>query len=285
MPGTEIKTLQVPGARLHYEVGGSGPLLLMIPGAPADAGALAGLAENLSDRYTVVRYDQRGLSRSTLTGPPADQNVEAFSRDAHDLLTALGGEPAYVLGNSGGALTGLDLAARHPGQVRALIAHEPPIPELLADRERWRATFRAVHDTYLGQGAGAAMRKFAATIEGEDGPPPAMPDFSQMPAEVLDMMGRIHGNLDYFLAHVLLPVLRFVPDLAALRAGPVPIGVGVGVASPAGVPVSSALALADRLGTKVIDFPGDHQGLGTDAAVSAEIVHDTFARVAATPAR
>ncbi|MEV4250043.1 alpha/beta hydrolase [Streptosporangium canum] len=285
MHSAETKTLQVPGARLHYEVRGSGPLLLMIPGAPADAGALAGLAAQLSDRYTVVSYDQRGLSRSSLTGPPEDQSVAAFSQDAHRLLTALGGEPAYVLGNSGGALTALDLAARHPGQVRALIAHEPPIPELLADREHWRARFQEVHDIYRSQGSGAAMQKFIATIEGDGGAPPAMPDFSQMPPEALEMMGRIQGNLDYFLAHVLLPVLRFEPDIAALRSGPAPIVVGVGAVSPAGVPLQSALALADRLDTKAIEFPGDHQGLATDAITSAEIVHDTFTRIAGTQER
>ncbi|MGW0072410.1 alpha/beta hydrolase, partial [Streptosporangium sandarakinum] len=43
MNDVQTRTLQVPGARLHYEIRGTGPLLLMIPGAPADAGALAGL--------------------------------------------------------------------------------------------------------------------------------------------------------------------------------------------------------------------------------------------------
>ncbi|WP_433226558.1 alpha/beta fold hydrolase [Microtetraspora malaysiensis] len=281
MHSAETKTLQVPGARLHYEISGSGPLLLMIPGAPADAGALAGLAACLSDRYTVVSYDQRGLSRSTLAGPPEDQDVAAFGQDAHHLLTTLGGEPAYVLGTSGGALTGLDLAARHPEQVRALIAHEPPIPELLPDAAHWRTRFQEVHDTYRGQGAGAAMQKFVATIEGDHGAPPVMPDPSQMPPEALAMMGRIQGNLDYFFAHVLLPVLRFTPDLAALRSGPAPIAVGVGAASPEGVPLQAARALAEHLDVKAIEFPGDHQGLAIDAITSAEIVHDTFAGLAA----
>ncbi|MFC7647766.1 alpha/beta fold hydrolase [Streptosporangium lutulentum] len=167
MHDVTTRNLPLPGANLHYEVSGSGPLLLMIPGAPADAGALAGLAAVLSDRYTVVAYDQRGLSRSTLTGPAADQDVAVFAEDAHLLLAALGAGPAYVLGNSGGALTALDLAARHPEQVRALIVHEPPIPELLPDRDHWRAVFQDVRDTYGAEGPDAAMRKFLVTVEGE----------------------------------------------------------------------------------------------------------------------
>ncbi|GAA3427303.1 alpha/beta hydrolase [Streptosporangium nondiastaticum] len=277
MNDVQTRTLQVPGARLHYEIRGTGPLLLMIPGAPADAGALAGLAACLADRYTVVTYDQRGLSRSVLTEPPADQDVAVFSDDAHRLLAALGDEPAYVLGNSGGALTALDLTARHPGRVRALVVHEPPIPELLPDRERWRAAFQDVYDTYRDQGAGMAMGRFIATVEGDGAAPPAMPDPSQMPPEALEMMGRIQGNLDHFLAHVLLPVLRFEPDIAALRSGPVPVAVGVGAASGDGVPALSARVLAERLGVEPLAFPGDHQGLATDAAAGAEIIHKALA--------
>ncbi|MEV4567686.1 alpha/beta hydrolase [Nonomuraea sp. NPDC049419] len=279
MTSLETKTLPVPGAQLHYEVRGSGPLLLMIPGAPADAGALAGVAACLSGHYTVVTYDQRGMSRSSLTGAAEDQSVAAFSRDAHHLLATLTGEPAYVLGNSGGALTALDLVARHPDQVRALIVHEPPIPEILTDAAHWRAVFQEVHDIFRSQGAGAAMGRFITTVDGEDSVPPAMPDFSQMPPEALEMMGRIQGNLDHFLGHVLLPVLRFQPDLAALRAGRVPIAVGVGAASGQGVPVKAAMELADRLGVKVVEFPGDHQGLAIDPATSATIIHETFARI------
>ncbi|GAA0943166.1 alpha/beta hydrolase [Actinocorallia libanotica] len=274
----ETKTLPVPGARLHYEVRGSGPLLLMIPGAPADAGALAALAAVLADRYTVVAYDQRGLSRSPLTGPPADTGVAVFGDDASRLLAALTDEPAYVLGSSGGALTALDLAARHPEQVRALVVHEPPLPELLPDRDRWRAAFQDVHDTYRDHGAGAAMGKFITTVDGPDAAPPAMPDPSQMPPEALEMMGRIQGNLDFFLSHVLLPVLRFTPDLDALRAARVPVAVGVGAASGDGVPALSARVLANRLGTEPLAFPGDHQGLALDVAACADIIHTALSR-------
>ncbi|MFI6920627.1 alpha/beta fold hydrolase [Nonomuraea spiralis] len=274
----ETKTLQVPGARLHYEVRGSGPLLLMIPGAPADAGTLTALATMLADRYTVVTYDQRGLSRSPLTGPPADTDVTVFAADASRLLAALTDEPAYVLGNSGGALTALELAARHPEQVRALVVHEPPLPELLPDRDQWRAAFQDVHDTYRDHGAGAAMGKFIATVDGPDAPPPAMPDPSQMPPEALEMMGRIQGNLDYFLGHVLLPVLRYEPDVTALRSGSVPISVGVGAASGDGVPALSAKALAELLGTVPLAFPGDHQGLAMDPFTSADIIHTQLIR-------
>ncbi|CAM3330467.1 alpha/beta fold hydrolase [Stackebrandtia soli] len=280
MTHTTTATLNVGDARLYYEVRGSGPLLLMIPGAPADAGSLAGLAAQLADRYTVVTYDQRGLSRSGLTGTAEDQHVPAFSEDAYRLITSLGAAPAYVVGTSGGALTGLDLIARHPDRVRALIAHEPPIPELLTASARWRATFQEVHDTYRTDGVGAAMLKFMATIDG--GAPPVMPDPSQLPPEVLEMMGRIQGNMDYFFSHVLLPVLSFEPDISALRSASPRIVVGIGVTSPAGVPLDSARALAELLDVKAVEFPGGHQGIAMDVGTSAELIHDALDHITAT---
>jgi pimeloyl-ACP methyl ester carboxylesterase len=54
--------LAVPGATLYHEVRGSGPILLLIPGGPMDAGGFEALAEQVADRYTVVTHDCRGDS-------------------------------------------------------------------------------------------------------------------------------------------------------------------------------------------------------------------------------
>src|SRR5687768_11455229 len=43
----------VPGARLYYEVSGSGPVLLLIPGGMADSGGFVPLAKFLEESYTV----------------------------------------------------------------------------------------------------------------------------------------------------------------------------------------------------------------------------------------
>ena len=95
--------LGVPGASLYYEVRGSGPVLLMMPGGPADAGAFRRIAEPLESHYTVVTYDPRGLSHSTLDGPLQDDRiVEIFADDVHRLLTAAAKEGADVFASSGG---------------------------------------------------------------------------------------------------------------------------------------------------------------------------------------
>src|SRR5258708_38376989 len=110
--------LKVPGARIYYEVRGSGPVLLMMPGGPAAAGVFHRIAGHLASEYTVVTYDPRGLSHSPLDGPIQDERiVQTAADDAHRLLEATTKEPAFVFASSGGAGIALQLADRHPEQI------------------------------------------------------------------------------------------------------------------------------------------------------------------------
>lgn len=127
----ENGTLQVPGANIYYEVRGSGPILLLIHGGGGDADKFHNVAHHLADRYTVVTYDRRGHSRSNPANQAEDYRVETHSGDAHRLLAKLTNEPAYVFGSSSGAVIGLDLCIRHPGQIQVLILHEPVLLQLL----------------------------------------------------------------------------------------------------------------------------------------------------------
>src|SRR5205807_1514040 len=86
-----VERLQVPGASLYYEFRGAGPVLLMMPGGPADAGAFRHIAEQLASDYTVVTYDPRGLSHSTLETPVQDERIVQISADASDRRADPGG--------------------------------------------------------------------------------------------------------------------------------------------------------------------------------------------------
>ncbi|SEN60590.1 alpha/beta fold hydrolase [Nonomuraea pusilla] len=281
-----MPTSTVPGATLYYEAQGSGPVLLMIPGGPADAGVFAGLAARLADRYTVVAYDPRGNSRSAVADPSLDQDMDVHADDAARLLAELGDEPAYVLGSSGGAQIGLNLAARHPERVRVLVAHEPPCVRLLPDGEEVRAGMREVYETYRADGVQAGMARFEAlagmrrrTPDNLGGPSPAGAGAAPGAgpgAALAAMVARIGGNLDYFLARGLRPISDFVPDVAALRDGAPRIVVGVGAESEGQLAHRCGLALAERLGTAPVVFPGDHGGYGPKAAEFAVTLDRTL---------
>jgi pimeloyl-ACP methyl ester carboxylesterase len=253
-------TVTVPGATLYYEIRGSGPVLLMIPGGPMDAGGFAPLAERLADRYTVVTYDCRGNSRSTLDGSWDELTVEVFADDAHRLLDVIGPEPAYVLGSSGGAMYALDLVARYPGRVHTLVAHEPPVISLLPDADRWLAFNESIGETYRNEGVFAAMAKFSegAGFAGREPRPDTTP-------EAVEATARMMGNLELFAGRLIPGLGYYTPDIAALRAGSTRIVVGIGDASTsAQLPYRTTHAVADRLGVSPVPFPGDHGGFGSD---------------------
>jgi pimeloyl-ACP methyl ester carboxylesterase len=267
--------LTVPGARLYYEVSGSGPVLLLIPGGPADAAGFAPVASFLEESYTVVRYDPRGISHSRLDGPGEDVPVEVHADDAHRLLKAIGDQPAFVLGHSGGAVIGLALVERHPELVQTYVAHEPPLVELLPEGDERREDGQKIYDTYLKEGPGAAMEQFMSTA-GMDEPAAPVEMSPEAQEFMAQQMASMEQNLDFFFAHYLLPITSYMPDFATLQGVSSRVLVGVGEASVGQETYDTALALAERLGTEAVVFPGDHIGMATHPEEFAEKLNEVL---------
>ncbi len=266
----DVETVEAPGATLYVEIRGSGPLLLCISGGPTDAGMFTDLAGRLADRYTVVSYDQRGHSRSKLDGEPEDISVALHADDAAAILASVGDDPAYVYGNSGGGTIGLDLATRRPDLVRTVVAHEAPLFELLPDASRWRAQLDGISETYRTEGVFAAMAKFGSVVE--EGGPKYSEEMQQAPPtpEGQEMMARMGGNFDLFIAHELRPISTFAPDFDVLRDASTRIVSAAGEASGEQRARRAAVVLAERLGIAVTYLPGAHGGWGSHPQEFAE---------------
>jgi pimeloyl-ACP methyl ester carboxylesterase len=266
-------TLDVPGAHLCYEVRGSGPALLLIPGGPADAAGFERVASLLASDYSVITYDPRGLSRSSVHDPEQDISVTVQADDAHRLLEAVTSEPAYVFGSSGGAITGLALVARYPAQIRTLIAHEPPVIELLPDRDVVVAQNQEVYRTYLRQGAGPAMMKFMAMAGFDVG---EQPDPTDDPA-MREAIDRMRANLDLFFGRMYRGITGYRPDINALRAAGPRLQIACGMTSAGQLAHRTAIALAGTLGMAPVQFPGDHGGYATDPEKFAQTLRQVLA--------
>ena len=247
-------SLRVDGATLFYRARGSGPLLLILPGGDGDADTADAFRNELIDRYTIITYDRRGMSRSKIDAPGESLTLATHSGDAHRLLTALTDECAFVFGSSIGALIGLDLVARHPDQVGVLVAHEPPAFELLPDEERTRAVQlqEAAEEAFRTEGIEAGLKRFVqlAAVDYKDREPDAAlpPPTSQRSA-----------NLSFFFTNDSPAVRRYRLDLASLLAAPTRIVPAVGSAAQS-APCKATEALAAKLNKKVVAFPGGHTG-------------------------
>jgi pimeloyl-ACP methyl ester carboxylesterase len=263
MTVTELttRTLEVPGATLTYDVrpgtGDDVPLLLI--GSPMGAAGFGTLAGHFPDR-TIVTFDPRGVERSVKLDPAGPVNPDIQAEDVHQIIQAVGG-PVDLFGSSGGAVTGLALVAKHPEDVRTLVAHEPPLASLLPDREHALAAVAAIRASYQQRGFGAGMAHFIAVVSHDEpftaeaaarpGPDPAM---FGMPTED-------DGNRDdAMLNEGLKNIPSYEPDFDALRAASTRILPAAGEDEPGTMANRGAHAVADRLGTEVVAFPGGHGG-------------------------
>jgi pimeloyl-ACP methyl ester carboxylesterase len=236
----------------HYDVRGSGPALLVIPGGAGHPMGLDGMTDVLAGRFTVVTYDPLGLAHGRLGLPVAEQRVQEWSEGACRVLDAVlaGDESAYVLGFSSGGIAALDLLARHPERVRHVVAHEPPVVGVLPDGARQQAGFREVHDTYRAAGLRAAGARLAAVLEERE--PVADPE-----AQPMSQAEELSSPMALFLAHVLRPFSSYVPQLDAPAAR---LTLAAGADSRGQLLHRTAAFLAERTGAAFAEFPGGHLG-------------------------
>jgi pimeloyl-ACP methyl ester carboxylesterase len=254
-------TLDVPGATLYYEVRGSGPVLLMMPGGPADATTFRQIENDLAKRFTVVTYDPRTYSHSVLKEPVEDsQMVQVFADDVHRLLKKVAGEEkACVFASSGGATIALELIATHPEQLETVVCHEPPSPSLNDNKAEMRAEMEDVCDTCEREGLYPAMQKFLVLVGAHATPP--QPDHEPT-AEEKEQQALMMGNMNYFFGRYIRNIARYEPDLDAVAKAPCRVIGAVGEDSDPTTQLACAggMRLARIAGGEPVVFPGDHGG-------------------------
>jgi pimeloyl-ACP methyl ester carboxylesterase len=264
MTQPETHTLAAPGAVLHYDVrrndASTQPVLLLI-GSPMGATGFGTLAGHFTDR-TVVTYDPRGAERSKRTDGALRSTTEEHADDLHRLILALDtGRPVDIFASSGGAVNALALVARHPEEVRTLVAHEPPAAQELPDREEALAACEAIRETYLRAGFGPAMARFIALVS-YAGPFPA--GFAKQPGPNPADFGlptEDNGSRDDPLLGLNMPSTpAYQHDFGALRAARSRVVIGVGAESASMIAGRAGTAVAERLRTAPVTFPGGHDG-------------------------
>ena len=255
-------TIDLPGLALTYDVRRNErttepPLLLV--GSPMAASFFGPLASHFPER-TVVTYDPRGSERSVKADPSTPNTPAEQADDLHQVIEAVGG-PVDLFASSGGAVNALALVARYPGDVRTLVAHEPPLASILPDHELAMAAIQAVGEAYRQAGFGPGMAAFIV-LTAHRGPftPEMASDAAPDPAP-FGLPGTDDGSRDdILLGQNLIATTFYEPDFDALRATSTRIVMGAGEESAGTLASRGAYAVAERLGSDVVVFPSHHGG-------------------------
>jgi len=112
MPAAEIN-----GQRINYEVTGNGTPVILITGYGGDISYWDGLVPLLSDRYKVVRLDNRGSGKTVYGGK---FTVDDLTDDVIALMDLLSIYRAHIVGWSMGGCMAQELSLRHPERVISL---------------------------------------------------------------------------------------------------------------------------------------------------------------------
>lgn len=275
MTDIETRIVEVPGARLRYDIHGdlSAPgaeHTVFLVGSPMDASGFGALASYLTDR-PVVTYDPRHTGRSELTDN-REITPEVHADDLHRVIDDLGLRSVNIFGSSGGAINGLALVAAHPEQVRILVAHEPPAVRVLPDRELLETTARDIHETYHRDGMGPAMAKFIE-LTSHAGELPS--DWLARPAPNPAQFGlptEDDGSRDDpLLGSAIITTTTYEPNFDALTAAATKVHLAAGTESEREMPARASREIANRLGTALIVFPSHHAGfLGGEYGMHGE---------------
>ena len=120
LPGFKVHKVKTSGATLHTVVGGSGPPLLLIHGAPLTHLSWFRIAPELAKKYTVVAPDLRGYGDSSKP-EDGDKHINyskrTMAQDKVELMRHFGFDRFPVVGHDRGGRVAHRLALDHPEAV------------------------------------------------------------------------------------------------------------------------------------------------------------------------
>ena len=133
----EGKRVDINGMKMYYEVSGTGDPIIVLHGSFMNIPLMGDIIPRLAETHKVYALELQGHGRTTdidrpITYPNLADDVAAF-------MDSVGLAKADVFGYSLGAITGLQLAMRHPAKVNKLVSAAGAY-----DFKGWQPEFRAL---------------------------------------------------------------------------------------------------------------------------------------------
>ncbi len=173
LAGAPAGVLARPGGdEVGWRLSGSGRLpVVLLPGTLSTAAQLDRLAAALAAPGDVAVHalDRRGTGTGRLD-PPRPLDIAVHVADLVAYLDARGIDRAVLVGVSFGGVLALEVAARFPARVAAVVAYEPPYGPLADDatRQSFATLASAVEQAHRANGAPAAAETFLRAVAGDD---------------------------------------------------------------------------------------------------------------------
>lgn len=118
-PGFSNHHIEVNGTQLHYVDGGTGPVLICLPGWPQTWYSYHAVAPGLAAKFRVIVIDIRGMGSSAT--PASGYDKKTMAADVYELMLKIGVTKAPVLGHDIGGMVAASLAHNYPNVVESLI--------------------------------------------------------------------------------------------------------------------------------------------------------------------
>lgn len=117
MPPIEIT--RPDGAVLRAVADGEGPDVMLVSGLGGTGAFWNPVVAALSDRFRMIRFDQRGIAASTRGEAPC--TIATLAADAAAILAALGRGPAILVGHSTGGCIVQEMVLADPSVATGLV--------------------------------------------------------------------------------------------------------------------------------------------------------------------
>jgi pimeloyl-ACP methyl ester carboxylesterase len=160
----EGKRVDINGMKMYYEVSGAGDPIIVLHGSFMNIPSMGEIIPRLAETHRVYALELQGHGRTTDIDRPI--TYPNLADDVATFMDSVGLTKADVFGYSLGAITGLQLAIRHPARVNKLVAAAGAY-----DFRGWQPEFRALIpqltvDFFLNTPLASEYRKLAPDTSG-----------------------------------------------------------------------------------------------------------------------
>ncbi len=233
------------GTELYGRESGSGPLLLLIHGACTDSDFYKDTAEILSQWFHVICYNRRGHVRSGSLN--TGDAITTHAEDASALLSHFSSQPAFVVGHSFGGVVAMELASKHPEQIKKLLLNEPAWD---FSESRDPAMYQAFQEALPLAKDGNLLAALQLVIPFFSKPDP------RARAATEEELKNILPDAEPFFRYDLPDLQRYKPCMNALKQAPIILSVNE--LSKDTFLYKESLDLAEQIFAPLLYFPGYH---------------------------